>query len=64
MTDIMRLERAYEIANSVLSKSNNGKNTSEQFEEQNDKYRKHLSLMQIKSDIKFVLDNLKEQQRS
>ena len=64
MNDIMRLERAYEIAKSILSKSNNEENAKEQFEKQNDKYRKHLSIMQIKSDIKFVLDNLKEQQRS
>ena len=53
MTDIMRLERAYEIGVGVINRNN-----------QNKVMREHLSLVQLLSDVKFVLNNLKEKQRS
>jgi hypothetical protein len=54
MNDIMRLERAYEITKGIINRN----------KEKKENMLEHLSLKQIKSDIKFVLDNLKEQQRS
>lgn len=53
MNDIMRLERAYEITKGIINRNT-----------ENRVMREHLSLVQIKSDIKFVLNNLKEKQRS
>jgi len=50
MTDIMRLERAYEIAKSIIARENSKKEWGH--------------LMQVKFDIKIVLDNLKEKTRS
>ena len=50
MTDIMRLERAHEIAKSIIAREN----SKEEW----------VHLMQVKSDIKIVLDNLKVETRS
>ena len=58
MTDKMRLERAYEITKGIINRNKEKKEKRFSF------YLENLSLKQIKSDIKFVLNNLKEKQRS
>ena len=50
MTNIMRLERAYELVKNIIAR--------EIAKEES------VALMSIELNIKFVLDNLKEKQRS
>jgi hypothetical protein len=50
MTDIMRLERAYELVKNIIAREIAKKES--------------VALMSIELNIKFVLDNLKEKQRS
>tara|TARA_R110000751_G_scaffold275892_2_gene376813 strand:+ start:204 stop:356 length:153 start_codon:yes stop_codon:yes gene_type:complete len=49
MTDIMRLERAYEIVKGIIARES----AKEEW----------VSLMQVKSDVKHVLGELKEETR-